>query len=274
MVSVTARLWSLAWPAAPLVLVALFGRNERATWPIVFFTLTLLLPASIAAGRIGGRRWGLGLSAVFAGLLALQIVLPPPIPNRQAATLERRFSERTQAARHVITPPVASPEWRAMWERAAPVQAYVYVLTVLGAEVVQPSLEVTLNEQALGRLDQRSRVHDASPATERHEWHRLPLTRSQIEATARLEFRVFPDPAAPPAPNAVGLVGGFSYRPTTAGQPSAFFDGALWRTDPASVLPRAPQDAITPPQPTDRLRYFVELRLIDTETRRVLAAYY
>ena len=270
----TSRLWSVAWPIPPLALVALFGRNERATWPIVFFTLTLLLPATIAAGRIGGRRWGLGLSAAFAFLLVMQVVLPPPIPNRQEATLERRFTERTQVARHVITPPIAAPEWRALWERPTPTEAYVYVLVALGAEVAQPSLEVSLNGQPLGRLDQRRRVRDSNSLAERHEWHRLPLTRQQIESSATLEIGVSPDPAAPLTPDAVGLVGGFSYRPSTPGQASAFFDGTGWRADAASVLPRTPTNAIGSTRPTERVRYFIELRLIDAETRRILAAYY
>ena len=55
--------------------------------------------------------------------------------------------------------------------------------------------------------------------------------------------------------------------------PSAFFDGARWAAEPEALLKPLPGQA-RGVQLDKPMRYFVELRLIDAETRRIVAALY
>jgi hypothetical protein len=67
----------------------------------------------------------------------------------------------------------------------------------------------------------------------------------------------------------VGVVGGFSLRPTVRPTPSAFYDGAQWSTEPAAMLPSWPSGV------RGAARFYVELRLIKQAFRRqTLSTYY
>jgi len=63
------------------------------------------------------------------------------------------------------------------------------------------------------------------------------------------------------------VAGGFSFRPSVAEGASAFFDGSAWRTEESALFDGVPEGA-------GRLRYHIELRLVDPMTRRLLGIYY
>ena len=264
---------ALLWPIPVLALVALLAWGSRSLWPTIFFTLTLLWPMSLTARRIGGARWGNAFGMTFSALLVLQAVLPLPLPDRPPATLERRFSSLDEAMRHIIAPQ-ASAEWRRLRERSAATEVWVYVMTVLDDTAAHPQLSLAAGERHIGTLDASARLTPGQPpAVDRHEWYRVRLDPDLLRLDAPIELVVRPDASAPFTPGSVGLVGGFSYRPTNPPTPSAFFDGARWATEPESLL-SPPAGEARDAQLDKPMRYFVELRLIDPETRRIIAALY
>lgn len=267
--------WALVWPLPALALIVLTEGNVRAEWTLSFFTLTLLWPASLAARRIGGSRAAAALGSTFAVLLSLQALLPDRPPDVQPAVLERRFDTLEEAVRHVIHPEAASGEWRQVQSRSATAEAWVYVLTVLASGVGQPHLTLSLNERPIARLDSSTRLRrETSSQNERHEWHRVQLDQEVVTSGAPLEFVLGPAADASFVPGAVGIVGGFNYRPSSGPNSSALFDGTRWISDPAALLPTLPTGESLATQTSARMRYFIELRLVDLVSRRIIAAFY
>lgn len=279
------RAWLLWWPLPTLLLLLLPGAPGTSFWLVAFFTLVLLYPATLAASRIAGRRAGAVGGAAFFGLFALRLVLPVPSPTVQPAILERRFDLPTQLARHTIRLPLDSPTWKELWTRTPEPQAYLYFLISTRPGVQDPALIVRLADHELGYLSLQTRLQapaSTEPATtDQRHWHRLPVARNDLEKQSLLRVTVQPGPAF--VSGAAGIDGTYSYRPTNGPSPSDFFDGERWTADPRELLPDAPGLFGAPSQPyrhptsgaaTTPLRYFVELRLIDPSTRRILSAYY
>ena len=95
------------------------------------------------------------------------------------------------------------------------------------------------------------------------------ITRDQLEKDPLLEVTVGPTGPERFAPAAVGMVGGFSLRPTVRPTPSAFYDGTSWSTEPPAMLPLWPAGV------TGAARYYVELRVVKQAFRRqTLTTYY
>lgn len=279
------RAWLILWPLPTLLLLLLPGAAGTSFWLVAFFTLTLLYPATLATSRILGLRAGAYSGAVIFGLFALRLVLPVPSPAVQPAILERRFDLPTQLARHTIRLPLESPAWNDLWTRTPEPQAYLYFLISTRPGVQDPALVVRLADRELGALSLQTRLRapaSTEPGTiDQRHWHRLPVARSDLEGQSLLRVTVQPGPAF--VPGAAGLDGTYSYRPTNGSSASDFFDGERWTADPPDLLPDAPGLFGAPSQPyrhsapgaaTVPLRYFVELRLIDPSTRRILSAYY
>lgn len=279
------RAWLFLWPLPTLLLLLLPGASGTSFWLVAFFTLILLYPATLAISRILGRRAGAMVGGVFFSLFALRLVLPVPSPTVQPAILERRFDLPTQQARHTIRLPLESPAWKALWTRTPEPQAYLYVLISTRPGVQDPALVVRLADRELGSLSLQTRLRapaSTEPATiDQRHWHRLPVTRSDLEKQSLLRVTVQPGPAF--VAGAAGVDGTYSYRPTNGPSPSDFFDGERWTADPRELLPDAPGPFGAPSRPylhlapgaaPTPLRYFIELRLIDPMTRRILSAYY
>ncbi len=279
------RLWLLLWPLPTLLLLALSGAAGPSFWPVTFFTMVLLYPATLVTARLFGPRAGAAAGAVLAGLLALRLFVPPPAPAVQPATLERRFNLPTQQARHTIRLPLIDPGWQHLWSRTPEPEAYLYFLVATRAGVVDPSLTVLLGDGELGGLSPRTRLTPPKSAEtgarDEQHWHRLPLSRRQLEGQPLLRVTVQPGPGF--TPGGAGLGGGYSYHPTMGPTPSEYFDGERWTTDPRLMLPDIPNIYGAPSRPyphpaagapIDPVRYFIELRLIDPQTRKLLAVYY
>jgi hypothetical protein len=269
-------LWRQWWPAWPLPALALLvlGRRGDETVLVAFFSLILLWPLTLAVGRVAGQRAGAAAGAAAALLLAVQVVLPAPVQRIQPVALERRFAHPGEIARHTIRLPSAGHEWQTLWARTPSPEAYVYVQLVREKGASEPGLVVRLNGVDLGPLTAATTVGEPQVPfgwQDEQVWHRLPVSRPQLEADPLVEIAVAPRPDAPPAPGTVGLVGGHSYRPTVPPAPSALFDGTSWSTDPSILLPRPPGARWDTTSP---VRYFVELRLVEPGSRHVLAMYY
>ena len=261
------RLIAVAWPV-PVVagLLVVGGRGPL----LAVVTLALFWPLSLALLTLWGPRPAAGAGLVCSGLLAAQFVLPHPVMQAQRLTLERRFSETDQIARHRIKLP-DSPERRwGLSTRRPPPQPYLYVSIVnrqLGAD---PPLRVLVGTLDLGRPTRDTRtVAQYRGAESEVYWHRFAVPIEAIADQQVLDVQVAPDAAAGFAPGVVGLMGGYSYRPSMP-TPSAFFDRGEWNSDPVTVLPGEGH----PPGFHGPVRYHVELRVLDPVTRQFIEILY
>ena len=261
------RLFVLLWPVPALAasFVALDG--SRSFWLGGFLTLALLWPVSLAVQRVAGNVAGAIVATLLCGLHVAQLALPPPIANAQPNVLERRFTTPQQAIRHTFRLPLGDVRWESLWARTPPAEAYLYFYVSRDRETVDGALSVTLDGVTLGDLSSRSAVA-GSP-----EWHRLPVTRAQLETARPFTVVVGPSAHAPFVAGALGFGGGFSFRPSAPPTPSAFFDGSAWSSAPEALFPDLAGARDLFPQPGPQ-RFFVELRFIDPATRRFLGVYY
>ena len=143
------------------------------------------------------------------------------------------------------------------------------VATASGVD--DPSLSVQVGGQPPADLSPATRVGDAGAPEDGMtlNWHRIEVTRDQLEKDPLLEVTVGPTGPERFAPAAVGMVGGFSLRPTVRPTPSAFYDGASWSTEPPAMLPLWPGGV------KGAARYYVELRVVKQAFRRqTLTTYY
>jgi hypothetical protein len=263
------RAYLYGWPFAAVAVLALAAPAWRGTWLMAFFTFILLWPASLVVARIAGERAGLLTSTLCLGLLLAQVILPPPVFPVDMLVYERPFEHQGQVAQHTLRLPVDDRGWLSLWSRSPEPEAYVYVSIANRRRPEPPPLMVSLNGRELGAFGAGTRAAPQVEADkEERVWHRLRVPRADLEYEADLQIEVRPLPSLVPA--AVGVIGGYSYRPTRPPAPSAFFDGTMWSTEPSVMLPvpgRSP--ALLGP-----MRYFIELRVVDPVDRRFLAIYY
>ncbi|MGI8422844.1 MAG: hypothetical protein ACR2NO_01780 [Chloroflexota bacterium] len=147
----------------------------------------------------------------------------------------------------------------------------MFLSIVNRAPGTDPPLVARIGEQDLGAISRVTRAVEQK-RTEQFElfWHRLPVPNALVERAEVLNVEVFPNPDALFSPGVVGLVGGYSYRPSAPPAPSAFFDGFAWSADPVTVLPGEGHPAGF----TGPVRYHVELRVFAPDTRRYLYLLY
>ena len=78
-----------------------------------------------------------------------------------------------------------------------------------------------------------------------------------------------------PGPDAVGLLAGFSYRPTSPQNVAEWFDGRQWTSGAGAVLP---SEVLAPVVSfahfRGSVRYMVDVRVVEPGSGRVLAVYY
>lgn len=261
------RLIVLLWPVPSLAASYVALGGSRSFWLGSYLTLALLWPASIAVWRVAGGYASVGVATVLCALHVLQLVLPAPIANRQPNVLERRFTTPQQAIRHTLRLPVGERQWNELWLRTPTPESYLYFYVTREHESADVALTVALGERPLGELSHRTIVASS------REWHRLPASRSELEASHPLDIVVAPASAAQFVPGAIGLGGGFSYRPTAPPSPSAFFDGVQWSSEPLDIFPDLAAAREDFPRPGPQ-RFFVEVRFVDPVTRRFLAIFY
>lgn len=262
------RLIAVAWPV-PVVAGLLVVGGRGPLFAVV--TLALFWPLSLAFLTLWGPRPAAGAGLVCSALLAAQFFLPPPVIQAQRVTLERRFSESDQIARHRIKLPDSAESRWGLSTRRPPPQPYLYVSIVnrlLGAD---PPLRVSVGALDLGRATRQTRtVAQYRGAESEVYWHRFPLPIEALVGHQVLDVQVTPDTAAGFAPGAVGLMGGYSYRPSLPPSPSAFFDRGVWHLDSITVLPGEGH----PPGFLGPVRYHVELRVLDPVTRQFVEILY
>jgi hypothetical protein len=263
-------MWAYGWPAPALAVALVAGHGSRTAWLIAFFSLVLLWPATLATGRVAGRRAGAAAGVVCAALLVAPLVAPAPALRLDPLMLERRFDSPQQVARHTLRLPVHERAWAALWSARPESEAYLYfsVLSYNGY-AGEPGLTVRLGDRPLGDLTMRTLAPGrGNDGTGDQAWHRLRVTRQELEAAPLLQVTVAPRGDAPVIPGETGLAGGYSFHPTDGPQASAFFDGERWRTEPTAVLAGLPPGATVP------VRYYIELRILQSSTRRWIALYY
>ena len=258
--------WLWPIPALAAVFAAFWG--SPTAWIVAFFSLVLLWPATLAARRIAGPAAGVIGGGICTTLLAALLVLPPPAIRTQPTSLVRRLSAPNEALRHTFRLPVTSRSWTALWSQSPQPVAYLYLWVNSHASAQDPGLVVRLGDQELGRLTLDTLAPPQRRIPRDLAWHRLPVSRQQLEATPLLHVTVALDPASRLEPGVAGLEGGYSFAPTYPPSPSSFFDGERWTTDPHVVLPGHPPGFDGP------VRYYIELRIFEPGTGRALAIYY
>jgi len=198
----------------------------------------------------------------------------PPAPAIQPPQLERRFQGQGDAVRHTIVVPTQSAEWRRLWAQETRLEAYLYIRVAHQLDLADPLLVVRVRGRETSYLSAQTRAAGIGRSeTERDDWHRLRIDRTALEEATPLVVEV-----APPTDRALGsgtiaVFGGYSLRATPSHAASAYFDGSRWTDDPAAIFPELDQWQ-APAGQTLRARLFIELRLVDPETRRFVALYY
>ena len=171
--------------------------------------------------------------------------------------------------------PVDTAQWEHLWSSHPKLQAYVYVMVATDDTVESPMLLAKIGERDFRTIDVESQVVRAGGTNgSSRYWHRLPISREQLEVAKDFVITISPQAAYQSMPGRVGLAGGYSYRPTVPGTPSELLVGDRWTTDPHLLLPILPADAASRPSDPGPVRYFIELRLIDTDTGLIKAIYY
>jgi hypothetical protein len=253
---------------ALLAIAVAHGGRRTALLP-AFLTLVLLWPATLAAGRIAGERAGAVGGLLLAGLFWLQAILPHPVPEVQHSNLEKRLESPAQSVRHVMRLPLGSPSWRSRWAATPPPEAYLYVMLSVAQGTSSPALGVQIGGQPVGELTASTWARGGpQEGAAGSGWHRIRLSREALERDPLLEVTVAPTGPESFTPGAVGLIGGYSLRPTVRPAPSAFFDGERWSTEPKVLFPAWPDGV------SGAVRYYVELRLIHPTSRRLIGTYY
>jgi hypothetical protein len=249
------------WPVAGLGPVAMVSGGFAAVVLLGFFVVIALWPGVLLVERLAGSRAAFVSAAACTALLLAQAVLPAPQLAREPVWLSRSFDSERQIARHSMALPTDDARWSALWARSPQPEAFLYVALALAEGVDDPALQIRLGGRTLGELDRNAALKGGSP------WYRLRVARSELQGQPPLEVTIAPRPGTL-APGAVRLHGGFSSRSTVVPRPSAFFDGERWLSEPDALLPGYASQGAGP------ARYYVELRLIDPTTRRVLTVYY
>ena len=260
--------WS--WPLVGLAAFFAFAREGGAAWIVGFFVVVILWPATLTVTRLFGPAAGGAAAGVCTALLLAQLVLPPPTLRLEPTQLVRPFEDERQIARHTLRLPQDTPGWLAAWRRDPEPRAYLYVSLELRPDRGDTGLDLYVGETLLGALDGAARLSalrpaDAAPAND-PAWYRLHVGRPLLDRSPVLEVFVRPRAGGLSPAGRVGISGGHSFRPTNPPEPSAFFDGTTWSTKPQVLLPGYPTESAA--------RYFIELRLVDESSGRLVAAYY
>jgi hypothetical protein len=262
------RLTAVVWPAPVVAGLLLIGGRGPLLAVVV---LALFWPASLALLIVFGPRAAVAAAIACSALLVSQFLLPAPTMQAQRISLERRFTSLDQVARHQIKlPSDAAARW-GLTTRRPPPQPYLYLSIVNRALGDDPPLRVTVGAYDLGRATRATRVAAQYRGADSEVfWHRLALPLAVLSGEATLEVQIVPDPTSGFVPGVVGLMGGYSYRPTSPPTPSSFFDNGSWQHDPVVVLPGEGH----PPGFHGPVRYHVELRVLDPATRQFIDVLY
>jgi hypothetical protein len=269
---------SYLWPIPAIAAVLVAGGFGPVAWMVVLLTLLALWPASLVSGMVFGDRAGVAASGLAMTLVLGRALLPIPTPVLQPVVLDQRFTRIDQAARHTIRLPLGTAFWDALWDTPSQPQPQASLWFFIASDAsLSRRLQVSVGDAPLGFIDRASAAPEmAWDVFGRRDWHRLWVTRTELEARETLEVVVRPDRFSSPPDGQIGLLGGFALRPTAGAQPSAFYDGRGWSGAPEALfdlsLPRS--RAAGSVRPVDAYRYFVELRITHAETGRILAIYY
>ena len=258
-----------AWPLGAVGIALLGSGSASAAWLIAFTWIAALLPVALVIGRVFGVTAGTLAHSVSAFLVIAQVVLPAPALSVGPQGLTRAFASPDQMVRHRIGLPPGQTAWGALIAGGPEPEAYVYVAIAPQPGIPAPPLAVTLGSTRLGILTRTSLLPGVGD-DETIMWHRLrvpgTVLRSHPDASP-LEIVIAPETDGGFSPASVAVAGGFSFRPSVAEGASAFFDGSAWRTEESALFDGVPEGA-------GRLRYYIELRLVDSMTRRLLGTYY
>jgi len=258
-----------AWPLGAVGLAFLTSGSAAAAWLIAFTWIAALLPVVLVIGRVFGATAGTLAHGASALLIVAQVLLPAPDLSVGPLSLTRSFTSPDQMVRHRIGLPAGQTSWEALLAGVPEPEAYIYVAIAPQPEVPAIPLAVTSGATRLGTLTRASLVPGVSDS-ETIMWHRLRLPATVLHSqpdASPLEIVITPETDGSFTPASVAAVGGFSFRPGVADGASAFFDGSAWQTAGAALFEGVPESA-------GRLRYYVELRLVDPETRRLRGVYY
>jgi hypothetical protein len=241
-------------------------RGSNATWMVAFSWVAPLLPVSLAIGRIFGPVAGTWAHAVSAMLIALQLVLPPPQLNVGPLAVARPLAGG-QRVRQAVRLPLGTAGWTRLWSRDPQPEAYIYVNVLVPPGTSDPRLALQLNGRPFASLEAQTLL-PKTPSDEANVWHRIHVSRADLEAAPILETVITARPDGAAFPGRVGVLGGFSFRPSAPVPPPAFSSGSTWETDPNALFEGVHLPSGTP------VRYYVDVRLIDSKTRDIIATYY